>query len=117
MTIKKRRPHWHDCCEHPKGSYIGTIEDTASGTIDVYVYPDSFHGCSVCLRYGSEGPQYISPGGLGWFLRAAGIHEERAVLKADPRGPGYSRDAYCQAAELIINQGVFTFKLREGNHG
>lgn len=66
-------PHWFDCCDHnrPNDRFLGTIhyEDI---TYDVYVYQDNALGrmpdMHVCLRYGNEGREYLSPGPVDQFL-------------------------------------------------
>lgn len=55
--------YWSDGCEHPSDSYIGSFTiDTRK--YDVYYFKDDFawNGKSVCIRYGNECHEYISPG-------------------------------------------------------
>src|SRR6185437_9112963 len=64
-------PHWTDGCNHLTSN--GVLVDTVPNSDeiwDVYLFPDRFHGVEVCLRYGSRGEQYLSPGSLMQFIRA-----------------------------------------------
>ena len=69
-------PVFHDCCDHPAGSYVGTVsffDRDRRKALDVYLFPSHREGCppEVCLRYGNECHEYISPGGLFDFLCSA----------------------------------------------
>lgn len=62
-------PYWTDHCEHCKdgrGIYVGSfsIGSGEESQYDVYLYQDGIIGDSVCIRYGEEGHEYISPGSL-----------------------------------------------------
>jgi hypothetical protein len=85
------QPHWHDHCEHPKESYVGSfqLKQQDSGSYDVYVFKvkHSMCGYDVCIRYGSRPSEYISPGALSDLLSWA----------SDPR----SSLSYRMAASLI----------------
>jgi hypothetical protein len=71
-------PHWLEACGH--GGYVGTIwpidsrldangkRVTFRQILDVYVFDQSC-GQSLCLRYGDQGHEYISPGPLVEFIQ------------------------------------------------
>ena len=63
MNIGKE-PFWRNACEHPRGTYVGSVEYEDS-RLDVYVY-DITHPAlgpqSSCVRYGDEKHEYRSPG-------------------------------------------------------
>ena len=94
-------PHWENHCEHPTDSFVGTIRDTTEHeVVDVYVYKQpNMH--KVCLRYGEEGQQYLSPhGDVGTFLY-------NAECEAD-----YLTDTYRLAAELIRSRCDFEVNIK-----
>ena len=96
-------PHWENHCEHPTDSFVGTIRDTNEyEVVDVYVYkqPDTNY-YKVCLRYGEEGQQYLSPqGDVGTFLY-------NAECDAD-----YLTDTHRLAAELIRSRCDFEVNIK-----
>jgi hypothetical protein len=63
---QKDKPEFKDDCNHPEGSYIGSIQDWDKKWYDVYVYSSETnkHSQDVCIRYGKEDHEYISPGSL-----------------------------------------------------
>jgi hypothetical protein len=67
-------PVWpDDYCNHGKDCFITSFEVANHNThtidkYDLYLFPDKFHGQEVCIRYGKEDNEYISPGGLLQFL-------------------------------------------------
>lgn len=67
-------PVWTDCCQHPPESYVASFEIAnyqrqQMEHYDLYVYASKCSGKQdVCIRYGDECSQYISPGPLGGFL-------------------------------------------------
>lgn len=66
-------PVWQDGCRHDKGSYVASFEVWERKTLqtfDLYVF-DERGESSVCLRYGNEGGEYISPGDVGQFCRTS----------------------------------------------
>lgn len=69
------KPHWPDHCKHtgPLDKFLGTV--TAKGPVDVYVYRDHLlrgrPRMHICIRYGSEGSHYLSPGEVGPFVESA----------------------------------------------
>ena len=104
----KHGPHWENHCEHPTNSFVGTIRDTSEHeVVDVYVYRKRGDGiCNalykVCLRYGEEGQQYLSPyGDIGTFL-----------YNTDRKGE-YSTDTYRLAAELIRSRCEFVVNVKQ----
>lgn len=66
-------PVWEDCCDHtrPKDKYLGTFTHD-DRKFDVYVYQDNCLSdppdMHVCIRYGSKGSQYASPGPAKEFV-------------------------------------------------
>jgi len=66
-------PFWHDGCQHDPQEYVCSFEHpTNEGTMekfDLYVFDQPRSGQSVCMRYGNEGYEYISPGSVADFLR------------------------------------------------
>lgn len=67
-------PRWKDCCEHAKESYVATFEIWDKGKCEVYdLYVFDQRGRSeVCLRFGDEPGDYISPGNVGQLLGKRG---------------------------------------------
>jgi hypothetical protein len=65
-------PVWPDGCQHEAGSYVASFEVCKSveklDRYDLYVFRHPRYGQEVCIRYGPECSQYISPGSLGEFL-------------------------------------------------
>jgi hypothetical protein len=70
-------PCWQDCCQHEAGSYVASFEICKPSPMvkggykqefyDLYVF-DQQGRQDVCIRYGAECSEYISPGHLGQFL-------------------------------------------------
>ena len=59
-------PIFQDDCQHGHSTFAGScIEEMNHRQVDVYVYGDwknpSFLSGGVCLRYGDDGPEYVSP--------------------------------------------------------
>ena len=73
---QKDTPHYYDGCEHPKESYIGSIQWINEGHneewLDVYVYDDIFVETAVCIRYGEEASEYYSVGSIINLIRFSG---------------------------------------------
>ncbi len=68
-------PHWPDVCRHvrPRDRFLGTVV-AGAGTYDVFVYQDNALDATVpdmhlCIRYGVEDSQYISPGNATEFVK------------------------------------------------
>lgn len=67
-------PIWPEGCGH--AGYVGTVwpitwfydaegkRQIRREILDVYIFDSKAYGQEVCLRCGSEGSEYISPGGL-----------------------------------------------------
>lgn len=73
-------PVWNDACRHEKESYVCSYHVIRSENqhyredkYDLYLF-DSSGDQEVCIRYGSEGSQYISPGRLGDFMSSVSWH-------------------------------------------
>lgn len=100
-------PVWQDACEHGVDCYVCSFQVLKHDTkeikkYDLYVFPNDYYGNEVCIRYGNEGHEYISPGGLAQFLMSAALH--RGVL------PEYSA-----AADILRERGKMTWEPREHN--
>ena len=61
---------------------------------DLYVF-DQPDRQDVCLRYGSEGREYISPGELGRFVRGRSL-----------------TPLYARAVEILIDRGVIRWSSK-----
>jgi len=88
-------PKWPESCGH--GGYVGTfeaIENVVEGvkTYDVYVWADSHGYQEVCLRYGPEGSDYLSPGELVSVIQYAA-----------------SRHRYARTVQLLEKYGKITW--------
>lgn len=70
-------PVFSDDCEHDKNAYVGTIRvkdwRNDDRKYDIYVFGDPQ---DVCLRYGNDPPDCLSPGRLVRFLQSASRHGE-----------------------------------------
>ena len=100
----KHRPHWENHCEHPTDTFVGTVRYTIEHEfVDVYVYkPKKANIYKVCLRYGEQADDYLSPyGDVSTFL-----------LNTDSRGE-YSTDTYRLAAELIHHRCEFIVNTKQ----
>ena len=79
-------PIWPNGCEHEEGTYVASFEifnfkQNKIDKYDLYLFQDRGSKCQhVCIRYGKEGSEYISPGDLGGFLaRSDGVYEPYAT--------------------------------------
>lgn len=70
-------PYWPDLCRHtrPRDRFLGTF-DVDNEVYDVFVYQDNALNSPkpdmhVCIRYGDEDSEYISPGNAENFVRHA----------------------------------------------
>ena len=61
--------YWVDGCLHSEGSYIGSFSIN-NEKYDLYYFPSTEHGMEVCIRYGQEGHEYLSPGSMEYLKRA-----------------------------------------------
>jgi hypothetical protein len=100
-------PHWPDECDHDPAEYVGTVAPIIrkrvknpgrpasfvleTEILDVYVFDDNRFGSNVCLRFGPEGPDYYSPGGIVGLVSGA------------MRG----MDAYAAALKMLEHKGHF----------
>ena len=50
-----------DACGHGPEAYLGSFE-AEGATWDAYAYEDAALGAELCVRYGSEGHEYLSAG-------------------------------------------------------
>jgi hypothetical protein len=80
-------PIFEDDCGHPEGSYVGSFVMTEwdqddrphRERYDLYVFPHPTRGQSVCMRYGNEGYQYLSPGPLYSLIQGTELMESYQV--------------------------------------
>jgi hypothetical protein len=77
---QKNKPEFPDDCGHPKGSYVGSIQDWQKKWYDIYVYTSETNKYSqdVCIRYGKQGGEYMSPGSL---LTVIEMHRQSEVYE------------------------------------
>ena len=68
------KPVFRDACNHdrPRDRFLGTVKGDGH-LYDVYVYQDNaltvtIPDMNLCMRYGVEGGQYISPGSVDDFV-------------------------------------------------
>jgi len=92
---QKYKPEFHDHCNHVQGSYVGSITDLEGKWYDIYVYKSEINKDSqdVCIRYGDEGSQYISPGSILNVI---------SCLRAD-------NEIYELAIHIILKHGTIEF--------
>jgi hypothetical protein len=90
-------PYWTDHCTHGHDCYVGSFihyERLEKGErktkVDIYIYPDDYYGHEVCLRYGEEDSEYMSPTGLAPFMRSA-AHDQNGL--------------YAKALEVLLRRG------------
>jgi hypothetical protein len=95
--VRNMKPHWPDHCEHnrPRDCFLGTIEHDGE-TFDVFVYQDNaladVPDMHVCMRYGAEGSEYISPGPIAHFLDVCAQFPQHTVYQlAKPLVEEYQR--------------------------
>lgn len=62
-----KKPYFTDRCEHlskDRGVFVGSTVFPINGKpIDVYIWKDTRGKRELCLRYGENGEQYMSPFG------------------------------------------------------
>lgn len=80
-------PVWTDGCNHGAGCYVCSFTWLNHGSLilkkyDLYLFPQSWHGTEVCIRYGDKPSHYISPGGLGEFLMKANFADREYRVAA-----------------------------------
>jgi hypothetical protein len=95
------KPRYKDGCGHDPSEFMGTIIAQHDGTptfFDVYAFDDhSRKGrLEVCLRYGDEGWEYISPGTLGDVINGVA----NPLLSTEPHWE--PREAYVKAVVLVL---------------
>jgi hypothetical protein len=121
----KHGPHWENHCEHPTDTFVGTIgESTEHEFVDVYVYkPKKANIYKVCLRYGEQADDYLSPyGDVNTFLYSTDNRQNtnpfdrdtyRIVLSLTDNRGDYSTDTYRLAAELIHARCEFVVNIKQ----
>jgi hypothetical protein len=55
--------HWYDACHHPTDSYVGSFSIN-NNKYDVYYFEGYTYDKEVCIRYGANCEDYMSPGSL-----------------------------------------------------
>lgn len=90
-------PFWTDHCTHGHDTYVASFihyERRQGGNehyerrqggevktkVDIYIFPDDYFGQEICLRYGEEDSQYMSPTGLAYFIRSA-LHDRYGLYE------------------------------------
>ena len=96
---------WTDHCQHGPACYVDSFiyyERTATGEhkskIDIYIFADSYYGHEICLRYGEQASDYLSPTGLAVFIRSAGHG---------------SAGLYSKALEVLLRRGKIKWERNE----
>ena len=93
-----KKMYWIDHCKHGKEAYIGSFKVFEAGdklrTYDLHVF-DTKHGQEVCIRYGNEDYEYISPGSLGGFIKRS-----------------HMTPAYQAACDLLLDKGDIKYIKR-----
>jgi hypothetical protein len=88
-------PHFPNCCNHPEGTFVAPFEFEGR-KYDIYVYPgDAIPRPHVCMRYGDERHEYISPGPLDVFLQSS-----------------YASALYRDAVRVLLNHGTIEWKRK-----
>lgn len=98
---QKDTPEYKDHCSHPKGSYLGSIQQGPkhnSEWLDIYVYEDALQGQSVCIRYGKNDSEYYSPGNVLNVI---------ASIMTNP-----NMEAYQLATKVMITKGSIIFSRK-----
>ena len=82
------KPSWPDGCGHKRSEWVGTVKTWPSGSsepmaVDVYVHEGDIGRsvAHVCIRYGAEGHEYLTPGSVLDFLAAAAINDKVSYYK------------------------------------
>ncbi|KKN09792.1 hypothetical protein LCGC14_1043000 [marine sediment metagenome] len=104
-------PLFVDDCKHGKDCYVGTVEvvhrrGAELARYDVYVFDDRILGPEVCLRFGDEGGEYVSPGRVADFVKTAGCHWAE----------GYQTE-YTAALELLMARGQIGWQRLPAKEG
>lgn len=93
-------PHYENHCNHADEEFVGTMEivnkikdQYVTSKFDVYVFADSYEGHHVCVRYGNEPEEYLSPGHV------------TNIAKSE-------REIYQGALRLILEKGRFIYEKR-----
>ena len=92
-------PVWTDECHHQKEEYIASFEvyerhgDEHKRKFDLYVYEDRW-GSEVCMRFGSDGPDYLSSGSVLNIMRHQHDYHE----------------PHHHAAQILASRGTFHWK-------
>jgi hypothetical protein len=77
IGLDESSPHWHDACEHGAENLVGSFRIVSNQgdafrlkKYDLYVFTE--HGRQeICIRYGDEPGDYISPGTPKDFVQTA----------------------------------------------
>lgn len=104
--MKYKGAKHNDNCGHGVDCYVGTFTyvdiwrddgETRYKEIiyDVYVFEQQTTGAEVCLRFGDEGPEYLSPGPIHQFLMSC-----------------QQSETYRRALDLLLKAGRFSWKRK-----
>ena len=81
-------PLWNDGCQHGTPRYIASFEviEVKEGEVlrqqyDLYLFDSPMLGQEVCLRFGSEDSQYLSPGNIVNIFRTRDCPEYEAAVE------------------------------------
>ena len=84
-----KEPYWTDHCTHGHDTYVASFihwtlgeEGEKHAKVDIYIFPDDYYGHEICLRYGDDGPEYLSPTGLVPFISSAARDHNGLYAKA-----------------------------------
>lgn len=82
--------HFIDCCNHGKETYAGSFSHK-NKNYDVYLYLKQFpkHGKTICIRYGNDNGDYISPYMPGFHNNNSPIYQ-KALAMAVSKDPSFA---------------------------
>jgi len=101
-------PVWKDHCNHGPTEYIASFSviKNRQGVLseekfDLYLFEGGDIGQEVCIRYGDNPEQYISPGTLADFIQSAcSLHT------------GQSSSEYWMAYQILRDLGQFNWTTK-----
>lgn len=68
--------HVNHCDHNEDTEYVGSGTATDGKDVDVYLYIGPL-GQEVCIRFGSDGPDYFTPGTVSMFRDAYADHGDQ----------------------------------------
>ncbi len=114
-------PYWTDACQHEGDAYVcsfrivlGLDPETkrrveVNNKYDLYLFHNS-RGLELCIRYGNEGGDYISPGEVTEFL----LRPENASTYNNTR-TFIAQDEYAFVTILLRKYGQLSFNWKQTN--